>query len=293
MNEQNVRFLEETLFYLGFGEKLPDQLEAAMKEGKPEFRLQYNMEHPVPGKGQGDSVLKDSVQYDLNFKKGKDSDMYFFNSYKAKLNSYQNENREQLFYINKNKGVTTKEAYNLLSGRAVYKNLTNKEGKRYNAWLQLDFSNKEDNGNYMTSVYHENYGFKLEEALAKLPLKGQKDAEQLVKSLNKGNLTSVTFSEDGKDIKRYLTANPKYKNIDVFDENGKPVIHKKKEQQEMKDEKGIERKKSERTSTVAKTVDKKEKTGKATTNGKKSSSGKARSPRTRMPLQETGMGIKK
>ncbi|TAM97131.1 MAG: hypothetical protein EPN39_12075 [Chitinophagaceae bacterium] len=296
MNEQNVKFLEETLFYLGFGEKLPDQLEAAMKEGKPEFKLQYNMEHPVPGKGQGDSVLKDSIQYELNFKKGKDSDMYFFNSYKAELNSHQNGNREQLFYVNKNKGVTTKEAYNLLSGRAVHKNLVNKEGERYNAWLQLDFSNKDDKGNYLTSVYHENYGFKLEEALSHLPLKGQKDglSEQLVKSLNKGNLTSVTFSEDGKDVKRYLTANPKYKSIDVFDENGKPVIYKKNEQQEVKVENVM--------NTSDKKENGKEKTSsennqsqaiKGAKDGKKNSTKRFKVPRTRMAVGEAGKSMRK
>jgi hypothetical protein len=283
MNEQNVKFLEDSLFYLGFGEKLNEPLEAAMQQGNPEFQLQLTHEYAVPGTGQqSESPAKDKMDYELNFKRGKDSDMYFFNSYKAKLATPQNETREQLFYVNKNKGVTAKEAYNLLSGRAVNKNLVNKGGERYNAWLQLDFSGKDEHGNYLNKVYHENYDYKLEDALSRLPLKNQKDgSENLISSLKKGNLSPVTFSEDGKDIKRYLAANPKYKSMDVYDENGKAVMYKKKEPQELKAE-------NKPDDPI-----KKEKMGKEVTNGKKPSAGKARSPRTRIPLKETGIGIKK
>src|SRR5699024_5796680 len=118
MNDQNVDFLDDSLFYLGFGDELNEQLKANMKEGKPEFKLQFSKEHAVPGIG-----TTDKMQYELNFKKGKDMDMYFFNSYTAQLTGVKSEDREQLFYINKNKGVTSKEAYNLLSGRAVNKDL--------------------------------------------------------------------------------------------------------------------------------------------------------------------------
>lgn len=299
MNEQNVKFLEDSLFYLGFGEKLNESLEAAMKQGNTEFQLQFSSEHAVPGvRQQDDPSAKDTMQYELNFKKGKDSDRYFFNSYKAKLVNPQNETREQRFYINKNKGVTSKEAYNLLSGRAVNKNLVNKEGERYNAWLQLDFSGKDDHGNYLNKVYHEKYDYKLEDALSRLPLKNQKDgSENLISSLKKGNLTSVTFSEDGKDIKRYLAANPKYKSMDVYDENGKPVMYKKKEPQELKTgnkmDDSIKKENGQKMTTVSQTEDKKEKLGKVSAIGRKSSTGKARSPRTRIPLREASVGMKK
>jgi hypothetical protein len=42
--------------------------------------------------------------------------------------------------------VTLKEAFNLLEGRAAHKELSGKEGK-FNAWIQLDFKEKEENGN--------------------------------------------------------------------------------------------------------------------------------------------------
>ena len=58
------------------------------------------------------------------------------------LNVRNGVKMEQTFYLNKGKGVTAKEAYNLLEGRAVHKELTTKAGEPYKAWIQLDFENK-------------------------------------------------------------------------------------------------------------------------------------------------------
>lgn len=281
MNDQNVKFLEDTLFYLGFSDKLNEALQTAMKEEKPDFHLQYANEHTAPG-----MTTADKMQYELHFKKGKDTDMYFFNSYTASLTNGKDESKEQQFYVNKNKGVTSKEAYNLLSGRAVNKNLVNKEGKRYNGWLQLDFSQKDDYGNYLTKVYHEKYGYKLEEALGRLPVKGKDTgySEQLINSLKKGNLTPVSFTEKGQETKRFLAANPKFKNMDVFDEKGKP-LYKKKEQQESK------------TVTDMKSSNSKRKPSKIENgkneNRKAPSRHKVGKPRVRVPEQEAGKSLKK
>src|SRR5690606_3414227 len=124
MNDENVKFLKDSLFYLGFGEQLNEQLTANMKENKAEFQLHFSNEQNAPGMD-----APDQIQYELHFKRAKEVDMYFFNSYKAKLTDETNQSKEQLFYVNKSRGVTSKEAYNLLSGRAVNKNLINKEGE--------------------------------------------------------------------------------------------------------------------------------------------------------------------
>lgn len=282
MNDQNVKFLEDSLFYLGFSDKLNGQLQAAMLEEKPEFQLQFSNEQAIPG-----IDAKDKMQYELHFKKGKDTDMYFFNSYAATLTNAHNESREQLFYVNKSRGVTSKEAYNLLSGRAVNKNLVNKEGQKYNGWIQLDFSNKDEHGNYLTNVYHEKYGYKLDEALDRLPIKGKETglSEQLTSSLKKGNLTPVSFAVEGREVKHFLAANPKFKSMDVFDEKGQLLIYKKNEQQESKNE--PEMKSASRKNTVPGMGNGKDKSRKATAPKK---TGK---PRTRVPEAEAGKSLKK
>ncbi len=39
-----------------------------------------------------------------------------------------------------------------MEGRSVNKDLTNKEGQVYNAWVQMDFKQSDDNGNFKLSI---------------------------------------------------------------------------------------------------------------------------------------------
>lgn len=213
MNEKNLEFLKDSLKYLGFGEKLNADLENKIKEQPAEFKLN------MVGEFNSDTI-RDRVDYTLDFKKSDQSDMYFFNRYQANLkNDNPDLEKAQTFYITKNAGITAKEAYNLLSGRAVNKDLNNKEGQPFNAWLQLDFQEKDKNDNYKVKQYHSGYGYDLEMTVAKYPIKEQLDAaekEKLFKSLEKGNLTHVTFAREGREEKMYVTANPQYKTLDVY-----------------------------------------------------------------------------
>lgn len=214
MNEQNAEFLKERLFYLGFGDKLNAELEKNMKAGKDQFQLPFRGEF---SKGE----KKEVVDYQVDFSKSKQGDMYFVNKYQASLKSDDPEKeKSQTFYINKGNGVTAKEAYNMLDGRAVNKKLMDREDNPYQAWLQINFKEKDDNGNHKLSRYHAAYGFDLEKSLGKHPIKELADADQkatVVKSLEKGNLHAVTFQRDGKEEKMFLEANPKERTVNVYD----------------------------------------------------------------------------
>jgi len=214
MNIKNFEFLGDGLKYMGFGDKLNNDLESKIKEQPSEFKLNMMGEFTKDG-------LKDKVNYTLDFKKSDQTDMYFLNRYQATL---KNENpeleRSQTFYVTKNSGITAKEAYNLLSGRAVNKDLTTKEGQPFNAWLQLDFQEKDKNDNYKVKQYHAGYGYDLEMTVAKYPIREQVEPDQkasLLKSLEKGNMTQVTFVKEGKDEKMFVTANPQFKTLDLYD----------------------------------------------------------------------------
>ena len=113
---------------MGFGENLKQDLEKNLKEGKGEFQSHYKAE-----------INKKPFEATMNFRKSESSDMYFFNNYHASLEKENGNNVEQTFYLNKGKGVTGKEAFNLLDGRSVDKELVTKEGQPYKAWIQLDF----------------------------------------------------------------------------------------------------------------------------------------------------------
>lgn len=68
------------------------------------------------------------MDYQIDFSKSKQGDMYFVNKYQATLkNEDPGKDKSQTFYINKGNGVTAKEAYNMLDGRAVNKKLMDRE----------------------------------------------------------------------------------------------------------------------------------------------------------------------
>jgi len=216
MNQKNFEYLRDQVKYTGFGEGLEKQLKEHMQRQIPEFTLQH----------QG-TFGRDETTSALHFKKSPSSDMYFFNSYQVSLKKdEQTEKLNQSFYIEKSNNITLKEAFNLMHGRAVNKDLTNKEGQLYNAWLQLDFKNTDNNGNYKLKQFHQNYGFELEKALSKLPIKemgSEQDKTRLIESLQKGNRQSVTFLENAAEKRRYIEANPQFKSVTVYDENAKRI----------------------------------------------------------------------
>ncbi|HEY0744407.1 MAG TPA: hypothetical protein VGD40_23235 [Chryseosolibacter sp.] len=217
MNLKNLEFLKEGIKYLGFGEGLNNKLAEEIGAGKNEFQLRTENQYG-----------KDKVSYTLDFRKSDQSDMYFFNKYTATLPGVgTSADKSQTFFIKKNSGVTAKEAYNLLNGRAVNKDLTNQEGEKYNAWLQIDWSQKDNNGNHKFKMIHEAYGFNLQHVLEKHPIKelaDQTTRARLTQSLERGNLHQVTFQKGDKEEKMFIEANPQYKSLNVFDSNLKKVF---------------------------------------------------------------------
>lgn len=248
MVERNLDYLKNNVRNHGFGESLGPEIEAQLKSGVAEFTLSHKAE-----------VNKREIEATLYFKKSDTTDMYFFNKYDTKLKNEKDESMAQTFYINNGWGVTLKEAYNLLNGRAVHKELTNKDDQKYTAWIQLDFSAKDTNGNYERKQYHQNYGYDLKEALSYYPIKEMTQAsemETLLKSIERGNLQMVTIKADGGDVRVFIEANPQYKSITVYDSSMRrmnqeqrqelmqqPALDKSKEQKQSLAGEGKEEKK--------------------------------------------------
>lgn len=222
MNEKNLRYLKDNLKYMGFGEKLNADLENGLKEGKPEFELKLN-----------EKMFQGNMEVNLHFKQSPSSDVYFFNSYEARLTKDNGHDISQSFYLNNGKGVTYKEAYNLLDGRSVLKDLMNKEGVKYSAWIKLDFSKNAVNNQFETRQFHaEKYGFNLTSELGKLDIVKlpEENEKQLIQSLQKGNRQAVNFMKDGKETPMFIEANPQFKTINVYDAGGRQLSRFEKEQ---------------------------------------------------------------
>jgi hypothetical protein len=215
MNTDNLAYLKDNIKYMGFGENMHTELEKNIQLGKPDFQLRYQTE-----------INKKPFEGTLQFRKSGQSDMYFLNSYQASLERSNGEKTGQTFYLNKGKGVTAKEAYNLLEGRAVHKELTTKTGEPYKAWIQLDFENKDKHNNYEVKQYHENYGYDVKVAAAKYAiaeLDGGDKERALLQSLQKGNIQSVTVENNGTTYKMFIEANPQYKTVNLYDGQMKRV----------------------------------------------------------------------
>lgn len=212
MNEKNHDYLKDQLKYAGFGEDAQAQLRENLMKAQNEFSIK-----------QVTAYGKDELSVSLNFKKSTNSDMYFFNNYRAELQKPGSDAKiGQTFYVNnEGRNITQKEAYNLLDGRSVNKDLVNKDGQIHNAWIKLDFKETTASGNFKMRQFSPQYGFELEKSLDKLPVKELLDPKERVKlleSLERGNRQSVTFSAEDGVQKRFIEANPQFKSISVYDD---------------------------------------------------------------------------
>lgn len=219
MNNENYEYLKDQLTMTGFSGAV-DQLSDQMQKGETGFQLTH----------QGKYGEKE-MNYILNFRQSSKSDMYFFNSYAANLSGGKND-VSTTFYADQR--ITAKEAFNLLDGRSVEKKYNHHEkigegdsatykpikDSTYNQWIKLDLNDVDKNGNFKVLTYGEKWGFNLEEQLNKLPLRQLGDEEsklELMASLRKGNIQSVTFEQNGISEARYVEANPRFRTINVYD----------------------------------------------------------------------------
>ena len=215
MNEKNYDYLARQLKYTGFGEELLPALKKKLESGDTEFTLAHQKNYD-----------KDETVATLQFKKGQESDIVYFNRYSFVLKNEQHpEAIKQTFFIANNEStISLKEAYNLMSGRAVYKEgLENKEKQEYKAWLQLDFKVTDKHGNFKLQPYNENYGFNLEKSLNVHSIKEMNDTttkERLIESLQRGNRQSVTMTVQGSEQKLWIEAAPRFKSLNIYNESG-------------------------------------------------------------------------
>src|SRR3546814_11639054 len=99
----------------------------------------------------------DKLDAELHFSKSDEKDLYFFNKYDLSLKKEgESTEMKQSFLVSpKHTTYTAKEAYNLMSGRAVNKKMSAMQkvsdeggsrlkptGNKFTAWVQLDLDRK-------------------------------------------------------------------------------------------------------------------------------------------------------
>ncbi|MES1214356.1 MAG: hypothetical protein ABUT20_02470, partial [Bacteroidota bacterium] len=111
-------------------------------------------------------------------------------------------------------------------GRAVYKQLVTKEGEKYAAWLQLDFKDTDQHGNFQTKQFHQNFGYDLGKVLEKYPIKelaSEPNRERLMESLERGNRQQITMNIHGQERKVSIEAVPQFKSINFYEAGGQRI----------------------------------------------------------------------
>jgi hypothetical protein len=217
MAENNQTTIGQSLKDLGFDDNtlLQFQLETELKSGKRQFIL-YT-------KAFYDEYTK--LLAELHFCKASSSGHPILVKYETVLcfSDDPAKNRSQTFYINNGTGVTLREAYNLLQGRSVNKNIVSLDSQQYNAWIKINFSKKDGEGNYKVHQYRSSYGYDLEKVLEKYPIRELQSEEtkaSLIRSLCSGNMQICTFDKPTKAETMNIEANPMFKTINIYPAKG-------------------------------------------------------------------------
>jgi hypothetical protein len=211
MNTENLKFLNERLKYLGFRENtlLNQQLGDRIMEELPMFEL-YTDEY---------FDHETRLEAKLFFYKVDKKDVYVFDKYEATL-FYEREpgkEKKQSFRIIKGKGVTLKQAFNLLQGRSAFIDHVDFYQVAYETWASLDFEEKDAWGNFKVIEYRHSYD--LEKALAMYPireLESPQAKESLLAGLFRGNLQQVTFDQKNNPEVKLIAADPAGLSIKIY-----------------------------------------------------------------------------
>lgn len=156
------------------------------------------------------TIGEDKYNFELKFKKGENGNVYL-NGFTA-IDKFDT-NKQQYFSLGKDSlNITSKEAYNLMEGRSVFKNLKNQDESKNPIWLKLDFSNKNEKGQAKYKTFNKGYGYFPERMLAKMgvDLKYKKD---IMKSFKKGNEVKVTIGMKDEFKSGTVSADPQFKKV--------------------------------------------------------------------------------
>ncbi|WP_209437574.1 hypothetical protein [Pedobacter petrophilus] len=231
MNEQNLEYLKKSLDYLGFGIKLNDVLESAISREIPAFTLGVNQAYSSAQMKKNPALGTDQVRFMLNFNRSKQSDMYFLNDYEVSLLKAGSALPiKQVFDLERDNRITALQAYKLLSGnsleRDVYiKSESSEASEKKKVWFKLSLDVQDAYGNHPLKKFYPEFKFELSDAIDKYPFKGLTDPgkDGLMKMLRSGHMAQADMLVGKKTVPVFITANPQYKGLDVYDKNMVPI----------------------------------------------------------------------
>jgi hypothetical protein len=231
MNEKNFEYLKKLLDNLGFGTKLNGVLQQALEKGFNTFTLGLNNTYLSEESRILGSTHKDIVKYRLNFAKGKNSDAVFLNDYQAYLfKPLEISPRSHTFDLERDHRVTAIQAYRLLSGFSIEKNVflsrredaelkgTQSEGKK--VWLKINLDVVDAYEQHPLRKFYPEYGYDLGAAIDKYPFTNLSSGgvrEMALQDLAKGKLFKTEMRLFDQIFPVYIAANPQSRSLEIYD----------------------------------------------------------------------------
>lgn len=222
MNEEiknkNKEFILNQIKYSGF-ENYHNKVETLF--------MSKNKDHTFSLEGSK-ANFGNKIEFDLKFRKG-NNQMWFLNSYTARLTNTENQIREHSFAV-KTKGITAMQALNLLEGRYSKISYLDKNKEYKESFVKLNFQEKNEKGNYKMEFLPIIKNDVFDNLLKTLVTKDEKEREILKKSLDKGSITRIRFKDETNG---FAIINPKNISLDLYDINFKkiPLIKEIKQDQ--------------------------------------------------------------
>lgn len=201
MDQKILNFNEDQLKKSGFGEAFTSELKEKMEQQVPLIEHKFQKEYDGDQLQTTLYLKKSSIsgyyslkKFDLQLQKEGLSDTVKHTFYITDTNFRTNQINAQHFK-DQNR-YTLQEAYNLLSGRSVYKTLTNSDGKQEHAWISINLKGESLNIDPDKKLYKIEYGFDLEKVLNNYSikeLKYERLKQTVIQSLQRGNVKKVIF----------------------------------------------------------------------------------------------------
>lgn len=199
--ELNKKALEEQLVKSGFHEAYGKVLENMQEQ-------QLNFTVPVSYHISENERLDHSLQF-IKDAQG----AYQFDGFRSILHNDSSPSSRSTHYFKneKTESFNAAEAYEMLAGRAVLKSGT---------WKQFNFFDRDLSDNYRMHEFPEAYGYNVSNALRAVPLKNDdyETFESLADSLKKGKREEAVLLIEGREMKVFLEANPRFKTLTFYND---------------------------------------------------------------------------
>lgn len=210
---RNIEELKEVVRKVGFN-GLDRKIDLLVREEKNQSVLHVSF------------YLKERERIDYDISIARDNEgRYVMENYRATLH-YENRpdgDRRQTFYPDIGQWINSGQAVNLLEGRAIMVESMSSNAFHESSWKQLDFTDRDNEGNYVIKEFPVSYGFDLKKEVNRLPV-GNDIKEKLLIQLAEGKQGEINLNlPDDKQIVAAVTAEPHRRQLQLKDGKGKPL----------------------------------------------------------------------